>query len=89
MQERAHWKASKHLLISPLNKERKQVGGRLTIIESLVYAKHCVRHFCKGNFIKPHNIPARYLIFSKLIFTDNGTKQEEVSFPTSHNLEIV
>ena len=48
-----------------------------------------VRHFCKGNFIKPHNIPGRYLIFSKLIFTDNGTKQEEVSCPTSHNLEIV
>lgn len=76
-------------MISPVKKERKKVGGRLTIIESLVCAKHWVRHFSECNFIKPHNIPARYLIFSKLIFTDNGTKKDEVSCPTSHSLVIV
>lgn len=76
-------------MISSLKKEGKQVGGKLTIIESLVYAKHCVRHFHKCNFIKPHGIAARHLISSQFCFTDEGTKQDWVSCPTSHNLQII
>lgn len=60
LDERSPWKSSKHLLISSLKRERKQVGWKLTIIEFQGYSKHS--HKCY--FIKPCDITARYLILS-------------------------